>query len=63
MPDALSVTPAITGTAALRRASSACHGALLAPGTEPQTFTCRECGSPCERVLSDPETIELKGTS
>lgn len=61
MPEGLSVIPVISGTAALRRASSGCHGALLDPGAEPRTFTCRECGMPCERVLSDPEEVSFHG--
>ena len=58
---ALHLKPVITGTAEIRRASSACYGAKLNPGTEPETFTCRECGKPCERVMSEPEVVTLHG--
>lgn len=61
MTDGLNVMPVITATAELRRASSGCHGALLDPGPEPETYTCRECGSPCERVLGDPEEVTFHG--
>lgn len=62
MPDGLAVMPVITGTAALRKAASACHGAPLnraTPGVD--EFTCRECGEPTERVLSDPEEVSFSG--
>jgi hypothetical protein len=61
MPEGLAVTPVITVTAVHQSASSGCHGALLNPGTEPETYTCRECGSPCERVLGDPEEVTFHG--
>ena len=54
MPDGLAVMPEVSGTLAHRKASSACHGALLNPGPVPGSFTCRECGESCERVLGDP---------
>ena len=59
--DSLTVTPVITVTAAKRTASSGCHAAKLNPGQEPETFTCRECGQPCERVLSAPEEATFHG--
>ena len=61
MSEALTIRPEFHITAELRRASSACHGAKLNPGTEPETFTCRACGQPCERVMSGPEEVEFHG--
>jgi len=61
MTDGLAVVPVIKATGEHRKASSSCHGALLNPGAEPGTFTCRECGEPCERVLSDPEEVTFHG--
>lgn len=61
MPDGLTVKPVITVTAVKQSASSACHGALLDPGAEPGTFTCRECGESCELVLGDPEEVTFHG--
>jgi hypothetical protein len=62
MPDGLAVHPVITIVLAHRKASSACHGAKLDPGPVPETFTCRECGEPAERVLGDPrETVHTSG--
>lgn len=62
--DALTIIPEFSATAAVRRASSGCHGAKLdlAPGEPPgSAFTCRECGQPCERVLSGPEEVTFHG--
>lgn len=60
----LEVKPVLAGTAEVRRASSSCHGAKLglAPGhtSENPAYTCRDCGQPCERVLSEPERIDLR---
>ena len=53
----LVVRPEVTLTFEHRKASSACCGALLDPGPEPETFLCRECGQPCERVLGDPVEV------
>ena len=61
MTDGLAVVPVITVTAVKQSASSACHGALLNPGPEPETFTCRECGKSCELVLGDPEEVTFHG--
>jgi len=61
MPDGLVVKPEFRVEGQVRRASSACCGAKLNPGGEPGTFTCRDCGQPCERVLSDPEEVILRG--
>jgi hypothetical protein len=58
---ALEIRPEFRVTLAKRTASSDCHGAKLDRGTEPGTFTCRECGQPCERVLSDPEEVTAHG--
>lgn len=66
--DSLAVVPVVRATAAVRRASSSCCGAGLsirpdATGTPdgPAYFACRACGQPCDRVLSDPEEVELHG--
>ncbi len=61
MPDVLTITPVVSVTAAKRTASSGCHGAKLDPGPEPGAFTCRDCGMPCERVLSAPEEVTFHG--
>lgn len=61
MPEGLAVIPVITGTAEIRRASSNCHGAKLDSGAVPGSFTCRECGNPCDPVLSAPEEVTLRG--
>jgi len=55
--DGLAVAVKVEGTAELRRASSSCCGAKLNPGARPGAFTCRGCGQPCDRVLSDPEEV------
>jgi hypothetical protein len=62
MPDGLAVLPEVSGTAALCKASSACCGVPLnrvTPGVD--EFTCRACGNPTERVLSDPEEVQFHG--
>jgi len=59
--DSLTVQPVFEVTAEVRRASSACCGAKLNPGDAPESFTCRGCGQPCERVLSGPEEVTLHG--
>jgi len=56
---ALEIRPGLRVTLAKRTASSDCHGAKLNLGMEPGTFTCRECGQPCGRVLSEP--VEVTG--
>lgn len=61
MTDGLAIVPEIKATGVYQKASSGCHGALLDPGPEPETFTCRECGEPCERVLGDPEEVTFHG--
>ena len=53
----LAVEPEFRVTLAKRTASSSCCGAKLNPGAQPEAFTCRACGAPCERVLSDPEEV------
>jgi len=63
------VRPVITATLAQQKASSSCHGAklnlarVLEPGEVPGDgdWLCRECGQPCERVMSDPEEVTLHG--
>lgn len=57
----LVVRPEVTVTAALRKASSSCHGAQLNPGGQPGTYLCRACGQPCERVLADPVEVTASG--
>ena len=59
--DALTITPVVTVTAEKRTASSDCHGAKLSPGLLPGAFLCRDCGQPCERVLSGPEEVTFHG--
>jgi hypothetical protein len=59
MPESLAVQPEFHATGQVRRASSACCAAKLSPGGKPGTYTCRACGQPCERVLSDPEPEEV----
>ena len=63
--DSLDVKVSIRGTGQLRRASSGCHGALLdtGPGHTPEkpAWLCRECGQPCDRIMSEPEEVELRG--
>ena len=61
MAEGLAVQPRIEGTAAVRKASSSCCDAKLSPGEEPETFTCRSCGHPCDRVMSGPEEVTLHG--
>jgi hypothetical protein len=61
MSDGLAVMPEVAGTLAHRKASSACHGAPLNPGPVPGSFSCRECGSPTERVLGDPKEVAFHG--
>jgi hypothetical protein len=58
---ALEIKPEFTVIGEVRRASSDCCGALLNPGTEPESFTCQNCGRPCSRVLSEPEKVILRG--
>ncbi len=61
MTDRLDVPVHAEVQAVVRRASSHCHAAKLSPGAEPGTFTCRECGQPCTRILSDPEAVTFHG--
>ena len=61
MPAELVVRPVITATLAHRKASSSCCAAKLAPGPEPETYLCRECGQPCERALGDPVEVTAHG--
>lgn len=49
-----------TGLLEHRRAASDCCGALLDPAPG-ENFTCRACGKPCGRVLSDPEAVTVHG--
>lgn len=59
--DTLIVPVEFTVTGEVRRASSDCCGAMLRPDRVPYTYACRDCGSPCERVLGDPEVVTLHG--
>lgn len=61
MPDGLTVRPVITAVLEKRSASSGCHGAKLNLGSVPGSFTCQECGQPCERVMSAPEEVTAHG--
>lgn len=64
MADGLAIQPRIEGTGQVRRASSGCCGAKLNVAGEPgetQHWTCRECGQPCDRVMSAPEEVTLHG--
>lgn len=61
MPDELVVRPVITATLEHRKASSSCHGALLDPGPVPETYACRQCGQPCERVMGGPVEVTAHG--
>lgn len=61
MADALVILPGFRVTLAKRTASSGCCAAKLSPGAEPGTFTCRSCGQPCGRVMSDP--VEVTATN
>ncbi len=61
MTDGLIIQPQFRAEGRVRRASSDCCGAKLSPGPEPRTFTCRACGQPCERVLSEPGEVTLHG--
>jgi hypothetical protein len=61
--DALVVRPEFRAVLAHRVASSDCCGAKLdavAADFGP-AFTCRGCGEPCERVLSEPEEVTVHG--
>ena len=51
----------VVAVLAHQRAGSDCCGAGLdLIGTMPGgSYFCRECHAACERVLSDPETIEV----
>lgn len=64
--DGITIRPVIRADGEVRRATSACHGAKLdvlqdvIPGAEmpaAMTWLCRECGEPCERVMSEPEKV------
>jgi len=57
----MQVTPTVTAVLEHRKAQSGCCAAKLNPGAEPGTFTCRECGQPCDRVLGDPVTVTAHG--
>jgi hypothetical protein len=59
--DSLAVKPEFRATARIKRASSSCCAAKLNPGPERRTFTCRNCGQPCDRVMSEPEEVILRG--
>jgi Zn finger protein HypA/HybF involved in hydrogenase expression len=59
--DGLVVRPVVTVAAERRTASSSCHGAKLNLGEAPGTFACRQCGAPCDRVMSGPEEVTLHG--
>ena len=61
MSDGLTIRPAVTAVLAHRKASSGCCDAPLAPGPEPETFTCRGCGQPCQRILGEPEEVIARG--
>lgn len=60
MADHLVVEPEFRVTAAVRRAASSCCGAKLNVATADegtQSWECRGCGKPCDRVLSEPVTL------
>ena len=63
--EGLDVKLIIRGTGELRRASSGCHGAKLDLGpdfnSENPIWLCRECGQLCDRIMSEPEEVELRG--
>lgn len=61
MGEGLVVQPRFEAVLAHRKASSGCCGAKLNPGLEPETFTCRDCGRPCERVMSEPVEVTAHG--
>lgn len=61
MSGSLNIQPVITATLEHRKASSGCCGAKLNPGAEPGSFLCRECGQPCDRVMSDPVEVTAHG--
>jgi hypothetical protein len=57
----IQVTPRVTAVFEHRKASSGCCGSLLAPAAAPGAFTCRGCGQPCDRVLSEPTEVTVHG--
>jgi hypothetical protein len=57
----LVIQPVFRVTLAKRTASSNCCGAKLDRGPESGTFTCRMCGQPCDRILSDPKEVTAHG--
>jgi hypothetical protein len=57
----LDVQPVFRVTLAKRTASSSCCGAKLLQGSGVGKFSCRQCGGPCDRVLSDPEEVTAGG--
>ncbi len=62
MDEGLTVRPQVEATAEVRRASSSCCGAKLkVAGDVTQSFACRVCGQPCDRVLSEPEEVTFRG--
>jgi hypothetical protein len=64
MADALAIKPKFRATVAVRRASSDCCGAKLAVSTADegtQSWECRGCGQPCDRVLSDAGEVTAGG--
>jgi hypothetical protein len=63
MGEGLVVAPRIEVTLAHRKASSDCCGAKLnvAAGDFGPRWTCRACGRPCERVMSEPVEVTAHG--
>jgi len=57
----LEVEPRFQVTLAKRTASSSCCAAKLDRGAIAGMFTCRACGKPCDRVLSEPEEVTAGG--
>ena len=53
----ITVEPKITATAEIRRASSSCHGAKLSQVGN--VWLCQSCMGACDRILSEPELVEL----
>jgi hypothetical protein len=57
----LEVRPEITAVFAHRKASSDCCGAGLGLPDSGRYYVCKDCGQPCNRVLSDPTEVTAHG--